>query len=119
MAMYICMREVLSRPHPKKPLHELAKSSSVRDKLPSLTCYAVVAADSPAAEISIEMHQMGGNLGQRYQTMDCVVQVVGPNGLSHEVGHKGFMKAASGTATRAASSCASIPIGGAMCREPA
>ena len=49
------------------PLHEPAKRSSVRDKLPSLTCYAVVAADSPAAEISIEMHQLGGNLGQRYQ----------------------------------------------------
>ena len=45
------------------------------------------------------------------------VSCAGPNGLSHEVGHKGFMKPASGTATSAASSCASIPIGGAVCRE--
>ena len=47
------------------------------------------------------------------------VSCAGPNGLSHEVGHTGFMKPASGTARSAASSCASIPIGGAMCREPA
>ena len=44
-----------------------AARSRVRDKLTSLTCYAVLAADYPAAELSMEMHQESGKLGQRYQ----------------------------------------------------